>query len=62
MEAFRLSIDDNFVSENRYCVLQIPSAVTHGDYNLLINPHHADFKRIKILAKDKFPFYKRIFK
>ena len=55
-------IGDKFVSENRYCVLQIPSAVTRGDYNLLINPYHADFKRIKIIAKDKFPFDKRIFK
>jgi len=55
-------ISDKFASENCYCVLQIPSAVTNGDYNLLINPHHADFKRIKTVAKGKFPFDKRIFK
>ncbi len=55
-------IGDRFAIENRYCVLQIPSAVTQGDFNLLINPHHPDFRRIKISEKTKFPFDKRIFK
>lgn len=55
-------IGDRFVAENKYCVLQIPSSVTQGDYNLLINPNHADFKSIKIIATEKFPFDKRIFK
>jgi RES domain-containing protein len=55
-------IGDQFIANNKFCVLQIPSAVTKGDYNLLINPNHADFKRIKITTKDKFPFDKRIFK
>jgi len=56
------SIGDQFVSENKYCVLQIPSAVTHGDYNLLINPKHHEFPELKIISVVKFPFDKRIFK
>ena len=56
------AIGDQFIADNKFCVLQIPSAVTQGDYNLLINPNHPDFKRIKIIEKDKFPFDKRIFK
>ncbi len=55
-------IGNQFIADNKFCVLQIPSAVTQGDYNLLINPNHPDFKRIKIIATDKFPFDKRIFK
>ncbi len=55
-------IGDKFVAENKYCVLQIPSSVTQGDYNLLINPNHPDFKKVKIIATEKFPFDKRIFK
>ena len=55
-------LGDQFVLENRYCVLQVPSAVTRGDYNYLINPGHADFKRIKIIGAEKFPFDHRIFK
>jgi RES domain-containing protein len=56
------AIGDQFIADNKYCVLQIPSAVTQGDYNLLINPNHPDFKKIRITATDKFPFDKRIFK
>lgn len=56
------SIGDKFIIENQYCLLQVPSAVTKGDYNILINPHHADFGRIKILEVEKFPFDKRIFR
>jgi len=56
------TIGDQFIADNKFCVLQIPSAVTQGDYNLLINPNHPDFKRIKIIATCKFPFDKRIFK
>lgn len=56
------SVGDAFIAENKYCLLQIPSVVTEGDYNLLINPNHADFKKNKIIAVDPFPFDKRIFK
>lgn len=56
------AIGDKFIADNKYCVLQIPSAVTKGDYNLLINPNHSDFATIKITDIDDFPFDKRIFK
>lgn len=56
------AIGDRFVIENQYCILMIPSSVTKGDYNLLINPNHADFAKIKIINIEKFPFDKRIFK
>ena len=56
------TIGDRFIAENKYCVLQIPSAVTKGDYNLLINPYHSEFSTIKIVETEKFPFDRRIFK
>ena len=56
------AIGDKFVADNKYCVLQIPSVVTYGDYNFLINPNHNDFAGIKITSVEKFPFDKRIFK
>ena len=55
-------IGDSFIQENKFCLLQIPSAVTRGDYNMLINPNHKDFAKIKITATEKFPFDKRIFR
>jgi len=56
------AIGDKFILENKFCLLQIPSAVTQGDFNVLINPNHAEFKKIKIISTEKFPFDKRIFK
>lgn len=52
----------DFVTENEYCVLMIPSVVTQGDYNVLINPNHKDFSKISIIGIEKFPLDKRIFK
>jgi RES domain-containing protein len=56
------NIGDDFVLENRSLALQIPSVVTKGDYNILINPHHPDFKRVKVVDVAPFPFDRRIFK
>lgn len=56
------AIGDSFVSEKQHCILQVPSVVTKGDYNFLLNPAHPDFKRIKIIETDPFPFDKRIFR
>lgn len=52
---------DDFVLENQFCLLRIPSVVTKGDFNVLINPNHKDFGKIKIAEIEKFPFDKRIF-
>jgi RES domain-containing protein len=56
------NIGRDFVTQNEYCVLIIPSVVTQGDYNVLINPNHKDFSKITIRSIDKFPFNKRIFR
>jgi len=54
-------IGDQFVLENKFCVLQIPSVVTKGDYNMLINPNHPLLKSIQIIEVEQFPFDKRVF-
>lgn len=56
------SIGDQFIADNKFCVLQIPSSVVRGEFNLLINPFHPEFRKIKILTVEKFLFDKRIFK
>ena len=55
-------IGDEFVLKNEACLLRVPSAVTKGDHNLLINPFHPEFKEIKIIAAEPFPFDHRMFK
>jgi len=54
-------IGDQFIADNKYCVMQIPSVVTKGDYNLLINPKHPLFETIKIIEVERFPFDNRVF-
>lgn len=55
------SIGDNFIREGRYCLLKIPSAVTQGDYNILINPTHPEFVNIQVVRYSPFPFDARLF-
>ena len=55
-------LGDRFASELTHCVLSVPSAVTKGDHNLLINPHHNEFSKVRIVKVEPFPFDMRIFK
>jgi len=55
-------LGDQFILQNKYCVAKIPSVVTKGDFNFLINPNGAGFNKISISEIEKFPFDKRIFK
>ncbi len=54
-------VGDKFISENEFPLFRIPSAVTKGDFNILINPFHKDFKKIKVTNKEPFPFDSRLF-
>ncbi|CAM4340390.1 RES family NAD+ phosphorylase [Gillisia limnaea] len=59
---FTQKIGDDFIDSGKHCILKVPSAVVKGDFNFLINPHHKDLKKIKILETTDFPFDKRMFK
>ena len=52
-------ISDDFIMKNKYCVLEVPSAVVYGDYNYLINPYHKEFKNINIKSVSDFPIDNR---
>jgi len=54
-------VGDAFVADVKYAVLKIPSVVTRGDFNYLINPKHPEFSRIKVESLEKFPFDRRLF-
>lgn len=56
------AIGDKFVMDAKACILRVPSAVTKGDHNLLINPRHPDFAKIRIASVEPFPIDRRIFK
>ncbi len=39
-------VGDDFVRRGEHCLLVVPSVVAPEENNCLINPEHADFKRI----------------
>lgn len=49
-------IGDDFVSENQYLLLKVPSAVIADEFNFVMNVHHPLVKEIKILAVKPFSF------
>ncbi len=55
-------LGDDFVKLSKFVAVKIPSVITQGDFNILINPLHQDFKKIKILKIEPFPFDKRMLK
>jgi RES domain-containing protein len=54
-------IGDQLVEKNEYVLLKVPSAVVHGDYNVLLNPRHKDFEQIKIINTRPFPIDERLY-
>lgn len=56
------AIGRDFVLEGKYCALKIPSAVTKGDFNILLSPNHKEFGEVAIVEMEKFPFDRRIFR
>jgi RES domain-containing protein len=56
------NIGDKFIAEGKALILKVPSAVVPGDFNLLFNPAHKDFSKVKIRSTELFEFDSRIFK
>ncbi len=53
-------IGDDFIQNNKFCVLKVPSAVVHGDFNYLVNPFHTSFSKISINSMSEFPIDDRL--
>ncbi len=52
---------DQFVKDQNYALMKVPSAVVPGEFNFLINPQHADFSKIEIVKMESFSFDERLF-
>ncbi len=55
-------IGDNFIAEEEYLVMKVPSVVVQGEFNYLLNPVHKDFQKVKILNTEPFSFDERLFR
>jgi RES domain-containing protein len=52
-------IGNKWLNDQRFAVLKVPSVIIKKENNYLINPHHPDFKKIKLLGNEDFDFDKR---
>ncbi len=53
-------IGDDWLRSHRSCVLLVPSAIITNEKNILINPNHKDFAKIKLQLSQPFSFDKRL--
>ena len=54
-------IGDEFIKNKQNLLLKVPSAVIAEEFNCLVNPLHADFKKIKIIQTRSFKTDERLF-
>lgn len=55
-------IGDVWIREGLTAALLVPSAAIKGEWNLLLNPAHTDFSRVKFKPPDPFEFDLRMFR
>ena len=53
---------NEWIRAARNVALLVPSAAIHGDWNVLLNPNHPDFSKIKFRTPEPFEFDVRMFR
>lgn len=53
---------DNWIREGKTVALLVPSAAIRNDWNVLLNPAHCDFQKVRFEAPVPFQFDARMFR
>jgi RES domain-containing protein len=53
---------DRWIRGGQSVALLVPSAAIRGDWNILLNPVHSDFAKIKFRNPERFEFDSRMFR
>ena len=56
----RRALSDDVVDARRSVALVVPSAVVPHETNVILNPLHAEFRRIEVGAPEPFPVDARL--
>ena len=55
-------VGDDWIRAGRIAALLVPSAAVRGEWNVLLNPAHPDFSKIKLRKPEPFEFDVRMFR
>ena len=50
------NVGGKWLRRGKTAVLQVPSAIVTEEWNYLLNPLHADFRKLKLGAAEQFNF------
>jgi RES domain-containing protein len=53
---------DRWIRAGKTIALHVPSAAIRGEWNVLLNPEHSDFRKVKIEKPNLFQFDLRMFR
>jgi RES domain-containing protein len=53
---------DRWIRTGKTIALHVPSAAIRGEWNVLLNPNHPDFRKLKIGKPNRFEFDLRMFR
>ena len=53
---------DDWLAGGESALIEVPSAILPDTFNVLLNPQHADAKRIRVVWQRAYPYDRRIFK
>ena len=54
-------LGDRWLVEGRSAALQVPSVHSRSDFNVLLNPSHANARRARIVGRTRYDFDGRLF-
>jgi len=55
-------IGDEFAQRGEHCLLLVPSALAKSESNWLVNPLHADFRKLMVRAPEPLTYDPRMFR
>ena len=55
-------IGTEWLRSSRSAALRVPSVLTPGEYNVLINPAHADFRLVRVASLNHYKYDTRMWK
>lgn len=56
------NLGDEWLAGRASALLEVPSAILPDTSNVLLNPHHADAGRIRVVSHRPYPYDRRFFK